>query len=103
MQVGEVVHYMPATIGGVVSLPYKQRRCMPAVVTRIWSDLAVNLVVFPDGTNDINLPKVPKPMPITWETSVLHGPAGQEEIVNAEWHTLDECAVSSLGLSVEAV
>jgi len=77
---------------------------MAATVSRVWSDDTVNLVILPDGSNDLHLPKVPNPLPIRWETSVRHGTTNRlQDIINAEWHTLSECALFGLGLSAEAV
>lgn len=91
MQVGTMVHYMPGVFGGIPSLPYKARRCMPATITRSMGTV-VNLVVFPDGTNDLHLEKVPNPLPIRWEQSVALGPADElEDVTLAEYHLKEAC------------
>jgi hypothetical protein len=85
------VHYVPATAAGAPAPPYRQRRCIPAIVSRVWSPSSVSLVVFADGGNDLDL-GIPRPLPLRHEPTVLAGPPTQVgELVNSEWHNPDDC------------
>lgn len=59
---------MPVTIGQVVTYVLPDGRCAgetrPAMVTRVWSPVSVNLHVFLDGTNDAGA--------LEWVASVRH-------------------------------
>lgn len=94
MEVGQIVHYVPGALGGVISTPYKQRRCIPAVVTRQWKPTLVNLVVLCDGANDLQINNVPNPLPIRWESSVAEGATSlltTPDVVAPEFHQLENC------------
>lgn len=53
---GRIVHYVPAEHDELLSKAHREGRHLAAIVVRDWKSAAgvVNLIVFPDGRNDMN-------------------------------------------------
>lgn len=50
---GRIVHYVPAEHDAWLEKACKEGRHLAAMVVRVWGNGVVNLLVFPDGTNDV--------------------------------------------------
>lgn len=59
--------------------------CQPALVVRAWGDGtgSLNLLVFPDGSNDAPFGGADPGALVTWATSVAHSDEAGE---NRTWH-----------------
>lgn len=72
-------------------------RCMPMMITYVWSPESVNGTVFPDGTNDYpgDIP-IPQVGLVRWVTSVTHNVDLTAQ--GSSWHWHYECGEQGVGV-----
>lgn len=71
-------------------------RCMPMMITYVWSPESVNGTVFPDGTNDYPTYADPADKLARWMTSVTHNVDLTTQ--GSSWHWHYECGEQGVGV-----